>query len=238
VRAIAGLFVALACATAGAQAPAPSISISVGGTPIALPIPRGFAEVPASLPELVRLGEQITPPGNRLLAHLVAPEDMKVLARQGSARFDRYFLVQTSRQVEGRAISQQEFAEVRALMKTQQAELFRKLGPKTAEFSRDIEKNLSRESGRALKLNLGDIVPLGVYADAASFITFGAMVRVRVQEGAEVDERTVVNVSSIILARSKLLFLYIYARFRDGRDVEWARKTALSWTSEVLARNR
>ena len=236
MRAIAGLFFALACASAGAQAP--SISVSVGGTPIALPVPRGFAEVPASLPELMRLGEQITPPANRLLAHLVTPEDMKVLAQRKSASFDRYFLVQTARQFEGRAMSQQEFAEVRALMKTQQAELFSKLGPKMAEFARDIEKNLSRESGRALKLNLGDIVPLGVYGDSASSITFGAMVMVRLREGAEIDERTVINVSSIVLVRSKLLFLYTYARLVDGKDVEWARRTALSWTSDVLARNR
>ena len=105
-------------------------------------------------------------------------------------------------------------------------------------MTRVLDKRRSDDTGTAVSLRIGDVVPLGIYQDSESFVSFGALSRVRYQEGASSDDRTVVNVASIVTVKGKLLFLYTYARFTDPKDVAWARHASATWTNDVLAANR
>ena len=200
--------------------------------------PRGFTLVDSSHADLQRMAEESTPPTNRLLAQFARRSDLRARSQGKPAPFNRYFLAQTLRKIEDRLLSAADFAQLRSATKKQQSEIAAKLEPRLAEVSRTVEKRRSDDTGTAVSLRIGDVVPLGIYQDSESFVSFGAMSRVRYQEGASTDDRTVVNVASILTVNGKLLFLYTYARFADPKDVEWARHASATWTNNVLAANR
>lgn len=238
LRALFALASLLLCATSVAQSGGKRITVTVGDAALSIAAPKGFVRVTAAQPRLLALGEQITPPTNRLLAYFVSAHDLQALAGGNGASFDRYFLVQTSRKAESHALSRANFAELRGVVRNQQAEMLRKLEPRIAQLSRRIEQARSRESGARVELSVGEIVPLGVYQDTESAISFGMMSRVRYREGAEADERTIINVSTIVSPKGKLLFLYTYAKSDGPADLDWAKRAAASWARTVIALNR
>ena len=175
------------------------------------------------------MAEESTPPTNRLLAYFARRSDLKARAQGKAAGFDRYFLVQTLRKIENRSFSAADFAQLRSATKKQQSELVGKLEPRLAELKRNLEKRRSDETGTGVNLKTGDVVPLGIYQDSESFVSFGAM--------SSTEERTVVNITSIVTVNGKILFLYTYARFRNPKDAEWAKQASATWTNDVLAMN-
>ena len=184
------------------------------------------------------MAEEATPPTNRLLGQFARRSDLKARSQGKLASFNRYFLAQTLRKIEDRIFSAADFAQLRSATKKQQAEILGKLEPRLADVTRDLEKRRSADTGSAVSLKIGDVVPLGIYQDAESFVSFGAMSRIQYQGGGSADDRTVVNVASIMTVKGKILFLYTYARYTDSKDVEWARHASATWTNDVLAANR
>ena len=179
------------------------------------------------------MAEEATPAPNRLLAYFARPADLKARAQGKDARFHRYFLAQTLRKIENRSFTAADFAQVRSATKKQQSELAGKLEPRLAELTREI----GRRSDDA-HLRTGDVVPLGIYQDSETFVNFGTASRVRYQDGGFGEDRTVVNVTSIVTVNGKILFLYTYARVKSPKDVQWARHASATWTNDVLAANR
>jgi len=195
--------------------------------------PRGFVLVDATHADLQHLAEEATPPTNRLLGQFVRRSYLKARSQGKQASFNRYFLAQTLRKIEDRTFSAADFAQLRSATKKQQSDILGKLEPRLAEVRRDLEKLRSPDTGSAVSLRIGDVVPLGVYQDAESFVSFGAMSRLQ-----SADDRTVVNVACIAAVKGKVLFLYTYARFTGSKDVEWAKQASATWTNDVLAANR
>ena len=181
------------------------------------------------------MAEESTPPTNRLVAYFARRSDLRARAQGKAARFDRYFLVQTLRKIENQSFSAADFAQLRSATKKQQSELLGKLEPRLAEVARTLEKRRSDDTGTAVNLRLGDVVPLGIYQDFESSVSFGALLRTR--EGASAEDRTVVNVTSIVTVKGKILFLYTYTGVTGPRDVEWAKVASATWTNDVLAMN-
>jgi hypothetical protein len=225
---------AVGCGSALAQPG--TVRVPVGETTVVISHPRGFTVVDSSHGDLLAAAEEATPPTNRLLAYFARRSDLRARAQGKAARFDRYFLVQTLRKVEHRSFSAADFAQVRGATKKQQLELLGNLEPRLAELARNLGKRRSDDTGAAVNLGMGDVVPLGIYQDSESFVSFGAISRSRA--GASAEDRTVVNITSIVAANGKILFLYTYATVRNPKDIDWARHSSATWTNDVLALNR
>jgi hypothetical protein len=208
---------------------------NIGGTMLSLPVPAGFVQVPPGH-MLATFGERITAPGNRLLGYFVLENDLKRFGRSETG-FERYFMVQTNQAVEGRVIPPEDFVQLRNLLRTQQAELLKRLAPKTAEIARDIGQNLTRDVGMQVQLQIGEIVPLGIYEEAADHITFGTMSKVQAQVAGRDSAGTVLCVSTVARARGKLVFFYTYALYKGPADVEWAKQQARNWTTQFARLN-
>lgn len=238
VRFVIALILALSCSVPFAQSARPKIAVALDGTTVFVSLPSGFTQVLPTHPQLAKLSEQLTVPGNRLLAHFISEADMEAFIRREKSTFDRYFIVQTSRNAEVRTLSTADFGQMRSTLRTQQANLIKKLEPRLSEFYRQAEHDRTRESGKSTTIQIGDFVPLGIYHDSESSIAFGLLSRVRYQEGTNNDDRTVVNVASLVMLKGKVLFLYTYAKFMGPNDIEWAKQASLAWTRDVLALNR
>jgi hypothetical protein len=236
IRLAALLLMLCGCAGALAQPKPASVPTNVGGVELSLPLPAGYSTVPPSQPLLARLGENITPPSNRLLEFFISRDDIASLGL-GTPIMARYFLVQTVRAVEGRVLSPEEFAQIRAVFRNQQAEVSKRLEPQKAELARGIGENVSRDLGARIDLKIGDVVPLGIYEDTERYFSLGLMSRVQAQMGTRTDAADIVCVTTVLHARGKALFLYAYSRFNGPADVEWAKQASRAWTSDFLKLN-
>jgi hypothetical protein len=233
-RALAGLLLAACCGAAIAQATVPAV---IGSEAFSIPVPKNFVQVPASEQMLTMLGQQITPPGNRLLGYFVGAADLESFKRRREAEFDRYFLVQTPRGAEQGSLSGAQFAELRQIMRTQQAELFKRMESQMGELYRDMERNLSRETGTSIKLKVGDVAPLGVYEESERYLSFGMLSRVEAKAGEQAMARDVICVATVALARGKVILFYAYANRLGQQDVAWAREVSRLWIAEFLKIN-
>lgn len=207
----------------------------IGGVMLALPVPAGFTQVPQDHP-LAKFGERITAPGNRLLAYFVTDADLRGFGRAEHG-FERYFMAQTNIAVEERIIPATEFAQLKTLLRTQQAELLKRLAPKTAEIARGIGENLSRDTGAQVELQIGEIVPLGIYDEGADHVTFGTMSKVQAQVAGKGTSGTILCVSTVARVRGKLVFFYTYASYKGPSDLEWGKQVSKTWTTQFLTLN-
>jgi hypothetical protein len=194
--------------------------------------PRGFTLVDSSH-DLQRIAEEAIPPANRLLAYFARRSDLRARSQGKLASFDRYFLVQTLRKIEDQSFSVEDFARLRSIAKNQQSEALAKLEPRLAELSHDLERRRSGDTWALPGLKVGDVVPLGIYQDSESGVSFGAMSR-----APSADDRTVLNVTSIVTVKGKVLFLYTYASVAGRKDIEWAKHASATWSNDVVAVNR
>jgi len=221
---------AVACGAALAQ---PGfVGVPVGEATVLISYPRGFTLVDSSH-DLQRIAEESIPPSNRLVAYFARRSDLRARSQGKLASFNRYFLVQTLRKIEDQSFSAADFARLRGIAKNQQSEALAKLEPRLAELSHDLEKHRSADAGTLPRLQVGDIVPLGIYQDSESCVSFGAMSRAQ-----SADDRTVLNVTSIVTVKGKVLFLYTYASVAGRKDVEWAKHASATWSNDVVALNR
>ena len=240
MKILPGLFAAafvLFSPHAFAQGSPQAISVSVGDTPIAVSIPGGFTRV---LPEhdlLMKIGLQITPPENRLLAHFVEASDLRSYTSGKAGSFRRYFLVQTFRAGENQALSAAEFDKIRSVIRTNQAEMLKKTEPRLAELARQLEKDWAPE-GSGIAFRMGDLVPLGVLEEGPGFINFGALIGTQVKSPTAVRDLTVISISSIALVKNKVLFLYTYNTLESPKDLDWAKQASAAWTRDVLSANK
>lgn len=239
-RSLLGVILLLPVGVLHAQPASPTTAdrlVSVGGVSLRIPVPKGFVDPATAAPELRALGEQFTPPTNRLLVNFVRSSDLRRFVDRRDADLDQYLLVQTARRAENQLISKADFSKLKTAMRQQQGDIMARMGPKLKDLLAQVSKEESRKSGTALSLQIGEVVPLGIFAETDSSLIFGYLSRVSLRGGALEHASTMVNVASLIAPKSKVVFLYIYTTFQSPKDIEWAKKVGQEWTAQVLAAN-
>jgi len=212
--------------------------VSVGEVSLFIPAPDGFRDPLPSAPRLRQGAEFTTPPGNRFLVNFVQEEDLRETLDGKDVRFNRYFLAQTLRGAEYQSVPEPEFEKLRMTLWQRDAEHLKKLGPRINQLAEQTAKDLSRESGSSIKLEIGDFVPLGVTSETESMSILGYLSRISLRQAGTEESLTLVNMSAVVLVKAKVLFLYTYSIFRGPEDIEWAKQAARGWADQVLLANR
>jgi len=212
--------------------------VSVGEVSLFIPAPDGFRNPSPSAPQLRRGAELTTPPGNRFLVNFVQEEDLRETLNGKEIRFDRYFLAQTLREAENQPVSEQEFEKLRMTLWQRDADNLKALGPRINQLMEQALQDLIRKSGSTIKLEIGDVVPLGVTSETESMSILGYLSRKSLRQAGTEDSLALVNMSAVVLVKAKVLFLYTYSIFRGPEDIEWAKQAARGWADQVLLANR
>jgi hypothetical protein len=212
--------------------------VSVGEVSLFIPAPNGFRDPSPSAPHLRRGAELATPPGNRFLVNFVQEEALRETLDGKNVTFNRYFLAQTLRGAENQSVPEQEFEKLRMTLWQRDAENLKALGPRINQLMEQTSQDLSRKSGGSIKLEIGDVVPLGVRSETESMSILGYLSRVSLRQAGTEESLALVNMSAVVLVKAKVLFLYTYSIFRGPEDIEWAKQAARGWADQVLLANR
>jgi hypothetical protein len=115
-------FVLAFAASAGARAAPDRVVENVGGVDVALPVPAGYVVARGS--DLIAMAELLTPTPMRLVALFIDESDMRLHDSGQAMQLQRYFLVQTVRQLEALTLGDAEIASLKANVRLQSPSVF------------------------------------------------------------------------------------------------------------------
>jgi len=122
MRSLFVAFVLALAASAGAQAAPDRVVEGVGGVDVVLPVPSGYVVARGS--DLIAMAELLTPTPMRLVALFIDERDMRLRDTGQAMQLQRYFLVQTVRQLEALTLGDAEIASLKANVRQQSPSVF------------------------------------------------------------------------------------------------------------------
>lgn len=243
LRSIAALLLTLACGIAAPAAEPGDESgglwpANVGAARLMLPVPAGHVEATLVAPGLRQVAERFLPASNRLLAYFVSEAEIRTLSAEPESGLNRYFMVQTLRSLEGRDLSADDFAEGRRFIRAEYTRLLPRavasIQPHVDSVVRDLRETQAPDLGA---VRIGELSGLELFLDDEHAVGLLALTKVSVQaKGRTVDKPMVVASVTARVGR-RLVYFYAYSAYRDGDDLEWARRQSREWLARALASN-
>jgi hypothetical protein len=223
-------------------------AVKIGGRTVRIPRPEGFLRYDGKSTQIDAMQASFVPPSNRILAAYGEAADLQKAVGDEFPRLSRSFNAQENWQYEDAVLSPEEFATVKAALREQMESLKTAAAVRTepvevAAAMSDIEKSassaVSQKLNARLAVKVGEVTPLGVFAETPESLCFLLLVKSRVAGGSledPIDPNTAVA-GCIALVRERLLYLYANSTYDGKPDADWARDQLLHWRDAVLAAN-
>ena len=205
---------------------APVESFKAGGTPVAIPSPTAeMSEVGYDNREIMEVS---VAPENRLIAAFVPTEDLPKFTK-GLDELTRYAMVQVPRRGEYMDCGASDFKEVTDGLK----EAF---GDVMSSSMKEAEDEIKRRM-KSLDLDevsLGKPIQLGCLFSKQDAYGFAMVVPV-----AMGGQNMKMACGAVLMrVKQRLLFVYLYAEYKNDETIKWIRKATEDWADAILKANR
>lgn len=225
VRLAAALAAAPILAVSLQAAPAP-FAVELGGERLLLDSLPGFADTGfLGSPKMQELAESSASPSFRVLLHAIPDADLRRFMAGDTMELRRHLTAATPRALERERLSEARFG---ALV----AEALRELGP--AAGLADVRAKLDAQAERR-RLFLAEL------RREANLVTVLQGTRVVIEgRGFLAPSRTfyVLEATTFLHLRGRLLQLVVFARFDGPEDLEWVSAAGARWSENLLRLNR
>lgn len=177
------------------------------------------------------LAEGFAPDTNRLIAAFLLAEDAANVHAGVSKPLSHYALVETLRRTEFANIDDKTFKEVTESMAQQ-------FGATLEASMKDQEQELNHKlkamRGDVATITLDKPVQLGSFFCKLDACGFGTIMPVSTAGSAV----KMVTGSTLLRVQNRLLYVFVYAIFKDEDSVQWVRKTSELWADSILDANK
>ncbi len=206
-------------------------SFKAGGRPIALVPPTSeMAEMGYDNRELMEIFVAQT---NRLIAAYAMKKDIPGISRgDQDLVLEKYAMVQVPRRAEYMDVRPEDFEQVTAGAK-------QAFGDTMGTTLKEVEDEFNRRM-KALDLDeatmrLGKPVQLGCLFSKKDAYAFGMIMPLTMGNG----EKLKMGMGATVMrVRNRLLYVYLYAQYKDENTVRWLKKTTEAWANAILKANR
>lgn len=202
-------------------------SFQVGGNSISLPSPgKNFVEIGYAYRGKM---EVFVPSVNHLICAFIQKEDLQRLEKGEEVDMKFYALVEILKDVESIDCNQSDFIEMVNGAKNE-------FGGQAKSSFKDCEEELNQ---RMKSLNLDSIqlsapVQLGSFFSKSDAYGFGMVFEMKQAE----KSLMMAGCSILIRVKQRLLYAYLYARFKDTETVKWLGYTSEKWADAILKANK
>lgn len=229
MRIIVALFLLQAPIVSGASA------ISVGGTNLEIPAPVGYAVVTPEMKDLYEAQKLFVSPDNEEFITFIPEETVSAVLQGGVPELPRRFSVQTAKAIVGASASSSDFAKLKAVIKTQNDEIFAKVKQQVPDILNQVNAGISKNYDLDLALSVSQIIPLQIHEETDRSLAYSSVIKYSANDGSGNPVSFVgTNTTTFVHINGKVIFLYSFA---DEKDLEWSRKMSSQWASAVLAAN-
>jgi len=231
---------------AGGTAPAASTpaststsTASIGGVAVALPILPGYADPSATPLVMMNLISHALPPTNRLLSVMLQDEFLaRLRAHDPDTSHVRYLAVQTFPQIEWSGISPEGFAQVKSMLRAQNARMLEEIAPQLAEAETKMSKELGDATGdHSVSLRSGASTSLGVFDEQADSIGLAALQTLSVTVRDHPTEKRQAMAMGAVRLHGKLLMVSAYSSYDSQADIDWVKAQVHDWVERLAALN-
>lgn len=207
--------------------------VMVAGTPVTIPIPRGFVNPAVQAPELAQALDQFVAPSNLQLGSFVAQADVAAIRQGRPPKMDRYFLAQTGRRAN--VMSLTDFATLRRVLRQQNSQLPASVNP---QLNAALQ-SLNRDRGRSLSASLGQdgTATIEVHRDTEDAFGLLIVMNFEVTESGRTVKHLMLAGVVTTVVKNRLLYLNTYSPLRNMADVGWVRAQSLAWVKAVALAN-
>ena len=225
--------IAIALGPATAQAAKTMVVSTLGNAVIRLPAPSGFADPSEDSPNLARLARTLTPPSNIPMALFLSRADIRQIS-SSQLKMDRYMMVQGYGKTQYQNITALDFKKFKQVLTTQQESLSKKAVERANKHFKNVQGNLEKITRSRVDIKIGEMVPLGIFHEDKYSIGMAMFTKIK----SRGKEETKIITATTALIKGKLVFLYVYRRYRSGKDLKWAKQVAKRWLSQVKRANQ
>jgi len=210
--------------------PAPIPSFKAGGTSIALPSPSTeMTEVGYDNREVM---EVFVPQNNRLIAGFMLTNDITRLTKKSDdLTMSKYAMVQVPRRGEYMDCGPNEFKEVTSDAKKQFGDVMNSSMKEAAEEFNRRMKSLHLNDAT---VSLGEPIQLGCLFSKQDAYGFGMILPVAM--GGQ--NMKMAGGAVLMRIKQRLLFVYLYAEYKNEETIKWIRKATEDWTDAILKANK
>jgi hypothetical protein len=205
-------------------------SFIAGGVSIKIPIPdTTFVEVDNDNRESMDI---FVPQNNRLLSAYVLTNDLPHLFKDGNNNImAKYALVEVPREGENTACEASDFKQVTDGAKKSFGDAF---FSSTEEADAEFNRRMKSLDLADMQIKLGQPTQLGCFFSKQDIIGFGMLM------GYEMGGSTIKMGMTVILMRvnNRLLFVYLYAEYKNDETIKWLRNVGEKWSDEILKANK
>ncbi|GAB2181377.1 hypothetical protein DLREEDagrD3_16000 [Denitratisoma sp. agr-D3] len=209
----------------------------IGGQSLQIPSPSGYQEVRSVAPHIYALGASLTPRDNRLIAMFVSNEDVNAAAKGREPRLDKYYLVQTLRNVEGKELSEANFREVQGVLKAQFQAAAKQIAPEIQALIESVSKSSEFAERLGSQMQVGQIIGLEVFEEARNSISWLTVTKLRTTKKGRVIDYAVVGAMTTVYVKGQLLAMYVCSRLRAKSDFDWVKQQSMTWLKAINAHN-
>jgi hypothetical protein len=240
IRLLVAIF--LATATATVALPAETTKVRIYGHVIDIPDPPGLVPLINKDSHYYRFGARLQAANrNQLLASFLPAEEAAIADIDQLPSPGYWGIVYGVGPALNRSMTAAQFqAEVlpeieRSISKAStDPELRRKIGEGTDASVAQLGRELKIETG---KLRMGEVTPLGMFAETGNYATFGTATRIRVERDRQVVEAPIITVIGFMVAKERLFCIAVYRLYREDRDIELARRDSAAWAEAITKAN-
>ena len=213
--------------------------VKIGGRTLRIPRPEGFLRYDGKSTQVDALQASFAPGSNRILAAFGEPADLQDAVGDEFPRLSRSFHAQANWQYEDMVLSPDEFATVKAALREQIEAVKSSAGTSMIDVEKSASSAVSQKLNGSVSVKVGEVAPLGVFAETPESLCFLLLVKSRLGGGPledSIDPNTV-TAGCVALVRERLLYLYASSSYDGKTDADWAREQIVTWRDAVLAAN-
>lgn len=207
--------------------------VIVGGQSILIPAPNSLFL--ATSPRMIQGAELSTIKEDRLLAVFGTAADV----REGGFLMERYGYVQATRNVEPYQIPLDRFAKYKSDTKAEAVAGMPAVDRAEVQKSSErIAKWIESDMGVSVQVGVPNVDSFLILNETPTSLTMVTKMTAPVSVAGE-KQKTVEMLAgmSLLLVKSKVIWLQLYARSNSREDFDWVVKNIVKWTRAVNAAN-
>lgn len=225
----------LAIVFATTSAMASPQTIAIGNTRLVIPPPASFAPVTPEMAAVNRFLETFVPPTNTQHVTFLSEGQIETALKGEMPSLDRLFTVQTAKQLEQQTVSLADFAQMKEVIRKQNATLMAQAKQQIPAFLDQADKSIEEQFDVRRELQTMQTVPLQPHEESERTFAYSMFTKAHAASAAG-QPAPVATVATVTLAFAKgqVLFLYCYGK---ESDLGWSRKASHDWATAIMAAN-
>ena len=209
-------------------------TLTVGGSPLEIPAPDGYAKVTPQMDGAYRLGQQMGDPMNDLLAFYVNDVDLPAAISGQVPVLERYFVLKVNKDLKGITVGNRDFAEIAQATAQQNKEVLKSVEELLPDLMQDSSEGISKEFDIDFAMSISQMVPLDPHLTTENVFSYSMYINYGVATGGATENDVMAATTTFINVSGKLLFLYSYG---PQEDLEWTRSASKMWAIAIDSGN-